>query len=188
MARQKNNVVMQGTRGMFGGQVVFKSRAGKGYVAAPPNVNENRKPTPNQLRAQERFNNSVQYSVEADQIPELRKAYKKLAGRGQSARNIAFRDAYYPPVVLGIITQAYIGNVGNVIVVIAQDDFKVKSVKVSISDPSDVLIEEGDATANPDGITWNYIVTQHNANVAGCVIKATAFDIPQNEGSMEMTV
>ena len=35
MARQKNNVVMQNTRGMFGGQVVFKKRAGKGYVAAP---------------------------------------------------------------------------------------------------------------------------------------------------------
>ena len=36
MARQKNNAVMQGTHSMVEGQIVFKRRAGKGYVAAAP--------------------------------------------------------------------------------------------------------------------------------------------------------
>src|SRR5687768_2219179 len=164
MARQKNNVVMQNTRGMFGGQVVFKKRAGKGYVAAPPNVDENRKSTPNQLRAQERFARSVEYSTAADKIPELKKAYKALAGRSQSARNIAFQDAYYAPEVLGIITQGYYGHIGNVIIVIAQDNFKVKSVKVSVRNSLNELIEEGEAMANADGFSWTYHISRTNAN------------------------
>lgn len=59
MARQKNNIIMRSTRGMVGGQIVFKSRAGKPYVAAAPEVNENRQPTANQLLAQERFRKSI---------------------------------------------------------------------------------------------------------------------------------
>jgi hypothetical protein len=188
MAIQENNFVMHNARGMFGGQVVFKKRAGKRFVAAPPNVKHNRKPTPNQLVAQERFKRAVEYSVQADAIPELRNAYKKLASRGQSARNVAYKDAYYPPEVLGIITQAYAGMAGNVIVVTARDNYKVDAVKVAIYNSSNELIEEGDAVVNPDGITWNYTVTQYNSNVAGCRIKATAYDIPGNEGVMEVVV
>ena len=118
----------------------------------------------------------------------MKKAYKALAGRGQSARNVAYKDAYFGPDVLGIITQGYIGSVGNIIVVIAQDNFKVKAVKVSIRDPANELIEEGDATANPDGVSWLYIATKNNANVPGSTIKATAYDIPENEGSMEARI
>jgi hypothetical protein len=71
----------------------------------------------------------VEYSKEADAIPELKAAYKALAGRGQSARNIAYLDAYYPPVILGIIAQSYIGQPGNIIVMAAQDNFKVNAVE-----------------------------------------------------------
>jgi hypothetical protein len=188
MARQSNNFVMHNARGMFGGQVVFKKRAGTRYVAAPPSVNENRKSTPNQLQAQERFKRSVEYSKEADASPELKAAYKALAGRGQSARNIAYLDAYYPPVILGIIPQGYIGQPGNIIVVAAKDNFKVNAVRVAICNEANELIEEGEAIVNPDGITWNYVVTKHNAKFQGSVVKATAYDIPGNEGSMEMVV
>lgn len=188
MAKQENNFLMEGVTGMFGGQVVFKKRAGTRYVSAPPFVKENRKATPNQLRAQERFKRSVEYSKEADAIPELKKAYKAVAGRGQSARNIAYLDAYHAPVVLGIIAQGYIGQPGNIIVVAAQDNFKVNAVTVMIRNEADELIEQGNATANPDGVTWSYIVSKHNTNFRGSVVKATAFDIPGNEGSMEVVV
>ena len=39
MARQKNNIIMRSTRGMVGEQIVFKRRAGKGYVSAAPEIN-----------------------------------------------------------------------------------------------------------------------------------------------------
>ena len=49
MAKQGNNLIMRNTRGMVGKQIVFKRRAGRSYVAAPPEVNEDRKPTAKQL-------------------------------------------------------------------------------------------------------------------------------------------
>ena len=52
MAKQKNNIIMRSTRGMIGGQIVFKRRAGKGYVSAAPETNENRMPTEKQQAVQ----------------------------------------------------------------------------------------------------------------------------------------
>jgi hypothetical protein len=188
MAKQRNNMVMRSTRGMVGGQIVFKRRAGKGYVSAPPEVNENRKPTENQEAAQSKFRRSTQYSALAMKSPELKKAYQKAALRGQSPQNVAFQDAYFAPVILGLLTQGYTGAVGNIIIVHAHDNFKVNSVKVSIYNADDELIEEGAASANEDGLSWTYITTQVNANLPGTKIKASAFDIPENEGSLEVTL
>jgi hypothetical protein len=91
-------------------------------------------------------------------------------------------------VVQGIVTDGYLGRVGDVIVVHAQDDFKVNAVRISIRSAADELIEEGAAAENADGLSWSYTVTQGNANVVGSKITATAIDIPENEGSLEVTL
>ena len=70
----------------------------------------------------------------------------------------------------------------------ATDDFKVNVVKVAIRNSADELIEEGAATANADGLSWSYVVQLPNPDVTGTKIKATAFDIPENEGSLEVTL
>ena len=113
MAKQSNNVVMHNTRGMIGKQVVFKKRKGTRYVAAPPLINENRKPTKNQLAHQDKFRRAKDYANEAILNADVKTAYEKVANRGQSAQNMAFRDAYYPPEILSVITQGYAGAVGN---------------------------------------------------------------------------
>lgn len=186
MAKQKNNIIMRSTRGMVGKQIVFKRRAGKAYVAAPPEVNENRKATNGQLVVQSRFRKSTEYAKLAIGSPDLKKAYQKAAKRGQSAYNVAFLDAFNAPEILGIIAQGYAGVPGNLVVVNAKDDFMVNSVKVSIYSSTGELIEEGPASA--DGISWSYTVTESNPEVPGTRIKATAFDIPENEGSLEVTL
>jgi hypothetical protein len=186
MARQRNNIIMRSTRGMVGKQIVFKRRAGKSYVAAPPEVNENRIATANQLAAQQRFKTSVAYAKLAMLNINAKEAYYAAAKRGQSAFNVAFNDAYFGPLVLGIISLGYTGAVGGLVVVQATDDFKVNTVKVSIYNPVDVLIEEGAAVAAGDGLNWNYMSTVANANIAGCKIKATATDIPENEGTYQV--
>lgn len=185
MAKQRNNMVMRSTQGMVGGQIVFKRRAGRGYVSAPPEVNENRKPTNNQEAAQSKFKRSIQYAAIAVKSPELKTAYQKVALRGQSAQNVAFKDAYFGPVILGLLTQGYTGGIGNIIVVHAQDNFKVNNVTVSIRNSNDELIEAGAASMNEDGISWTYTTTQANPNLSGTKIKASAFDIPENEGTLE---
>ena len=187
MARQKNNIIMRSTRGMVGGQIVFKRRAGKGYVSAAPEVNENRVPTTGQQTVQSKFATSVAYAKIAINDPAVKAAYKAVALRNQSAFNVAFQDAQYAPRVVAVITDGYIGNVGNVIIARATDDFKVTTVKVAIRDSNDVLIEEGPATPSSEGL-WTYTVTQNNASLTGTKIKVTAFDMPENEGSLEVTM
>lgn len=186
MARQSNNQVMKGTRGMIGKQVVFKVRKGKQVISAPPDVKENRKPTPNQKSAQERFKFSCEYANNAILNENLKAAYQKVANKRQSAQNMAHKDAYYPPQVHNIISQGYTGAVGNIIVVHAVDDFRVTRVHIEIFNSNNKLIEKGEATSDKHGVLWVYTTTVANDNVAGCILRATAFDLPKNEAMLEM--
>jgi hypothetical protein len=188
MARQRNNMIMRNTHGMVGKQIVFKQRAGKSFVAAPPDVNENRTPTANQLAAQNRFRTSIARAKTAMLDDDIKAFYEEKAERGQSAFNVAFKDAYFAPVVTGIVTDDYTGQVGSLLVVQATDNFKVNEVKVQIFNPADQLIEEGEATATDDGLRWNYLATVAVANIAGCKVKATAFDIPENEADLQVVL
>jgi hypothetical protein len=185
MARQKNNLIMRSTRGMVGGQIVFKRRAGLGYVAAAPEVNENRKPTDRQLAVQERFKKSTAWAQQAMKNPELKAAYKAAALRNQSSYNVAFQDASYAPVITSLIVEGYTGVINNIIVVHAVDNFKVNNVKVEILTPEGDLVEEGDAIANADGVSWTYTVTKTNADYEDSLIRALATDLPGNTGILE---
>ena len=188
MARQSNNHLMKGTRGMFGNQIVFKVRKGKQILAAPPNVDEDRMPTPNQLAAQKRFKFASEYATDAIRDDKMKMAYKNAANKRQTAQNMAFKDAYNPPEILSIIRQGYTGAIGNIIVVHAVDDFKVARVHVEIFDNNNELIEKGDATSDKHGVLWVYTVSVPNDNVPGSVIKATAYDIPGNEAVFQSNV
>ena len=170
---------------MIGKQIVFKVRKGKQILAAPPYIDEERVPTPNQLAAQDRFKFASEYANAAIKDAGLKAEYQKVASKRQSAQNMAFKDAYNPPGVLNIITQGYTGAVGNIIVVHAVDDFKVTSVNVSILNESGKIIEAGNAFSDKHGVVWVYTVTVVNSNVRGCKIVATAADLPGNEDVME---
>lgn len=179
---------MRGVRGMLGKQVVFKRRNGISYVSAPPEINEDRQPTAAQLSIQQKFRFSITYASSAIKDPEVKKAYQAKAKRGQSAHNVAFNDAFNPPEIIQLIATGYNGQAGSRIVVAAVDDFKVASVRVSIRSAADVLIEEGAAVADANGLTWTYTTKQANANVAETRITATAVDLPGNEASFETTI
>ena len=62
---------MRSTRGMVGGQIIFKRRTGLGYVSAAPEVNENRQPTDKQLAVQERFKKRCQNKIPAIKLRGL---------------------------------------------------------------------------------------------------------------------
>jgi len=186
MAKQKNNIVMHSTRGMFGGQVVFKRRAGKSFVAAPPEVDENREPTARQQELQKRFRTSNAYAAAALKDPDIYNAYLRKAKRGQSAYNVAVRDALIAPSITVLTAQGYSGQPGNLIFIEAIDDFKVTSVKLSIHTADNQLVEEGVATVTGSGLSWVYTTTQLNNAVAGSRITATAIDLPANETSLEI--
>jgi hypothetical protein len=82
----------------------------------------------------------------------------------------------------------YKGEVGQQILIVATDDFKVVSVKVSIANGTGELIETGNAVLHENGIDWVYTATTVNDQLAGTKITVTAVDIPNNSGSLEVTL
>src|SRR4051812_25253844 len=125
MAKIKGNIIMMNLSGMLGKQIVVKHRNGKPYACAPPTVDEDRPLTPNKQAWRERFKKISAYAKSASNDPVKRHEYLTKAKPGQTAYNVAFKDACYPPVVTGISAQGYAGGIGDKIFVQATDDFKV---------------------------------------------------------------
>ena len=186
MAKIKGNVYMQGTTGMIGKQIVYKVRNGVPYSCNRPVTKDNRKPTPNQKKNQKRLDNCSKYGAEAIKDDELKKAYAAAATPIQSAYNVAWKDAWYPPKVLSIVTNSYKGQPGDIIFVHATDNFKVTSVMVAIYSDK-LLIESGEAVDTGDSVMWMYTATKA-VDVTGLRIVAMAYDLPRNEGVMEVVV
>lgn len=177
---------MQGTTGMIGNQIVYKVRNGVPYSCNRPTTKDNRKPTPNQKKNQKRLDDCSKYGAEAIKIEEVKKAYAAVATPTQSAYNVAWKDAWYPPQVVSIVTNSYKGQPGDILFVHATDNFKVVSVKVFIYSDK-VLIESGEAVNTGDSLMCLYTATKA-VDVNGLRIVARAYDRPLNEGVMEVVV
>ena len=186
MAKIKGNFIMMNVSGMLGKQVVIKNRAGKQYMSAPPTIDENRPLTPNKAAWREKFKAFAAYGKYIGSIPEMKAEYKAVAKPGQTAYNVAFKDARYPPEVTAVSIQGYSGTPGDKIFVQAKDDFKVTAVKVTIYSASGEVIEQGDAVE--DGILWMYIVTNLNNTIKGSKILVAAYDLPGNVGVREIVL
>lgn len=189
MAKINNNLLVNGARGNVGKQFVYKKRGQHTHIAKMPTVNKNLVPTARQLEVRELFAQAALYAKGAMSFPDLKKEYEKKAKNGQTAFSVAIRDYLKAPVVRSINADNYNGSPGSVITVIASDDFRVASVKVSILDNTGALIEEGNAMLNPiDRNKWIYTAVQTNASVAGSTVSATAFDLPGNKAMLDTTL
>ena len=189
MARIDNNQLVQGARGNLGKKYVYKRRGDNTHIAVMPKINRKRKPTDGQVRVRDLFSDASAYAKGAINSPLLKKLYQKKVQPGTIAYNIAFRDYLKAPVVKSIDTKRYSGARGSVIMVKARDDFRVVAVRLGIYNTEGVLIEEGDAILNPvERSKWIYAATIDNASVKGCTIKAIAFDLPGNKGSLEVMI
>lgn len=186
MPKQENNIVTRNAQGMLGGQLVFKVREGKMILAAPPTVNRNRKPTVPQAAVHMDFKRAVRYAKSAMLDPALKADYAAKVGTWQTPYNVAFRDAFRAPEVHSVISQGYHGQVGDILVISASDDFKVAAVKVSVFNADGSLIETGDAFEETKSLNWVYTVTQANATLAGSLIRVSAIDLPGNESTVEI--
>ena len=57
---------------------------------------------------------------------------------------------------------------------------------MEIRDSNGALLEQGAAVINRTGLGWLYTATTANGSLAGTVVKATATDIPEHEGMLEV--
>jgi hypothetical protein len=189
MAKINKNLLVREARGHMGKQFVYRKHGKDTLMTKMPDVNENLQPTEAQVGVRELFAEAALYAKGAISDPELKKQYQKKAGPGRTAYNMAFRDYLKAPKVTGIDPSLYIGAQGTRIIVSAKDDFRVAAVIVRIYTPAGVLLEEGGAILNPVNYNkWIYVATQNNPVLAGSVIRATASDLPGNQGSLEITL
>ena len=133
----------------------------------------------------DRFKQSNKYASRAIKDEAIKKMYAAVATNGQSAHNVAFSDAFHPPVITGVIANGYSGRRSDIITIQAKDNFKVASVKVAIYDENGSLIEAGIAVDNGDDLNWIYTITR---DVRGSKIIVRAYDLPGNETVKEVGV
>ena len=85
MAKINENSFLLGISGMIGKSVVVKRRNNKPYLAAAPEWNPNRKPTPNQQKWTIKFKANASITKALATNPATRDAYIQAAAPGQSA-------------------------------------------------------------------------------------------------------
>ena len=101
---------------------------------------------------------------------------------------MAVADYLNAPDTRSVDFSAYRGGIGNEIVIQATDDFAVHHVHVRIQHPDGPLVEEDDNTPDPDGYTYRYVATSHNASLAGDKIVVSAYYNPGNETTAQKTL
>jgi hypothetical protein len=177
-------------RGLSGklGNFVLRNRGGRTFLVRKPGP-RTKELTRQQDMIQNKFTEASIYAKSACQEPFMKEQYQKAAKKGQSAYNLAMKDYLKKPDIISIDATHYKGRPKDIIIIRAIDDFKVVAVKVRIYSPERKLIEEGHALMQKDNYPdWEYVVTQHNKVPAGCIIYASAYDIPWNEGALEVVL
>lgn len=181
MATVSMNALQGPFSGMIGKELVFRTVGNQMIVQAAPV----RKTTSTraQQKAQKRFREGAQYAKRKLADPIAKEAYT-LAIKGNSKRtayHVALTDFLNPPQIKRIDCSGYSGHAGDQIRVYATDDFRVTEVRVKIVTADGIQLESGNATLQPNGLEWVYMVTVANAVPTGTRIVSTACDLPGNQ-------
>ena len=187
MAESKNNVIIHGFSGKIGDLLVFSQRAGKTIASKAPGE-RTQEPTAAQQVARDRFQRAILYGKAAVTDPAVKEEYQEKATDGKSAFNVAVADFFHAPDILEIDVSGYNGLADQMIRIKVVDDFKVKSVKLSILNEDGGLQEEGNAVKAANGQDWYYTATTTNAGVVGDKIIITATDNPDNLTTEDKTL
>jgi len=185
MARSNNNPLTKGASGTIADLLTFRTRRSGRVVMSAKRGESSVPPTAEQLAVQRRFKRGVIYAKAVLKDPTLKAYYTALAGPDQSAYNMALKDFMRPPVIESISTDDYHGAVGEPILILAYDDFKVDSVRVVIRNAAGGIIEQGNAVLQINGLDWVYTSTIENLVLVGTTITVIAVDTPGNEATKE---
>lgn len=185
MAKSDNMLLKESSGSM--GKIMTITRKKSGTIQLGKHRGSNTAPaTEKQLEVQRQFKKAIVYGRAVLNDPDLKAMYQAAAKKDQSAFNVAVRDAAIAPEISNIDTDLYTGAIGSTITVRAIDDFKVAGVRVRITTAAGVLVEQGEATLQTNGLDWLYVATVQNDQLPGSVIRASAKDLPANETVAEL--
>lgn len=174
------NALTQGISGKVSGMVFRHHANGTVSVGDAPRPST-KAPSAGTLAQRQRFQQAAFYGRAVQQDPARKAAYETgITTEATSAYLVAVADFLNAPDINAVDFRGYGGRPGDVITILATDDFALSYVRVRIQNPDGTLVEEGDATADPDGYTFRYTATAVNASLDGDKITVTAADAPGN--------
>jgi hypothetical protein len=182
------NALTQGISGKVSGLVFRHNANGSVSIGNAPRPTTK---TPNDatLARRERFQQAAFYGRTIQHDPAMKAAYETAVDvNAKSAYLVAVADTLNAPNIHSVDFTAYQGRIGDLITIQATDDFAIASVHVRIQNADGSLVEEGDATAQPNGFTYRYTATAANASLTGDKITVTAFDNPGNATNDHITL
>ena len=138
--------------------------------------------TPPEFKNQSRFALATSFarSVLTDALQRVR--YERAAQKTLlSAHNVAVSDFMRSPTLAEIDLSRYSGRAGEFIRVVAEEGkIGAAAVKVAIADAAKVVLEEGPASMESDGVTWWYPAQMGLSPDQPVWITVTATDQPGN--------
>ena len=137
-------------------------------------------PSEKQLAQRERLKQGARYANYVLETPALFAEYSAKAGKGQSVYRIALNDFLKPPYIRKVDNSGYHGNIGDRIIVVAGDYFKVTSVTVKIYGEEGKVIEEGACVQSMPTGNYEYIATVQIPEQDCKGILASVTDLPGN--------
>ena len=173
-----------GLRGKFGETHAYKRIRGKMNMVSLPGSPDVLSAT--QQLAKERFIKAANYAKAQLADPQMKAEYETgITLNKSTAFVVALTDSLTAPKVAEIKVMDYLGAVGDEIRIVATDDFRVVRVRVIIRASDGKELERGEAVQDvKNSDTWHYTATVANPSVAGTIVSATAFDIPDNETTL----
>ncbi|WP_046242672.1 hypothetical protein [Hymenobacter terrenus] len=174
------NALTQGISGKVSGLVFRQNANGTVSIGNAPRPTA-KAPDAATLARRERFQQAAFYGRAVQQDPARKAAYQTGTDADTtSAYTVAVADYLNAPNVRTVDFSGYRGLVGDPILIQATDDFAIHHVHVLIQNPDGSVVEEGDATPDPDGFTFRYTATAANPSLDGDKILVTAYDNPGN--------
>lgn len=157
MAKVNGNLFLDRLSGTLGDQlIVKKGRGGRTIICKKPTFRADREFSPAQLARQQAFREAASYAKTQKRNP----LYIEMAqGTGKCSYNVAIGDYLHPPEILEVDLRGWINGNGRIIRVRAQDDVQIEGVKVTISDETGALLEEGEAQ-DMGALWWAYTTEQ----------------------------
>jgi hypothetical protein len=144
--------------------------------------------TENQKVFSAKFLKASKYAKAQLEDQAMKEVYQKgITPKKFNAYLVAVSDSLNAPKVNEIKAVDYEGSIGDIITIDATDDFKVTRVRVIILGSDGKKLERGEAVQDlKNDNVWRYTATATNPNVTGSIISVTAFDLPDNETTLDV--
>ena len=162
------------------GSVVFRRVYGKLQAAYRPKPPAG-PPTENQLAQRTEFGKAIVWARGALADPVRRALYEQASvSQQKNAFALAVGDYFDVPTVQDVDLEAYRGQPGDKIVVMARDGVAVKGVTVIVRQSDGTIVEQGPAVQVHT--LWHYTATTAVPAGANLIIEVAATDWPGNVG------